>query len=236
MSLAVRSDTTQLMKSIEALKRQQTVARQAQLTALANNCAKGFEAFTPEDTGRLKKAWLEACGEVGADSAVLPSLKPSRRADRIYQRIRGQWINTHIQRVKLETLFNKWYPDGRKLGEFGQRMKRDLAKVVKREGKLKEQYDLWKQADQAPVIMIGRGGGHKYATLRTKVYGGRGAIRDHGERSELLLHNQEPHASIVDSNTGMKSKVARYLKMFGGKQLESKYRTKLAEARKMFEK
>jgi hypothetical protein len=225
------------MKSIEKLKQQQVDARTAHLQKLATACAQGFEQFTPEDTGRLKRAWLEACGEAGAESAVLPTLRPSRRSKYIFERIRGQWIKTHIQRVRLENLFEKWYPDGRKLGDFGQRMKRDLNKIIKREGKLKEQYDKWQQASNAPIILIGESKGHSFATLRTTVYGGRGTITGSGNSSKLKLTNKEPHAFIIDANTGMTEKVAAFIKGFGGKQVAAAaYKKRLAKARDAFEK
>jgi len=232
MALRIRVSAKNWRAAQSEMMRKMPSVRRAAAKTMVNVVQAGFSALTPEDTGRLRRAWLEATGDAGADLKPLPVLRPSRWANRIYERIVGQWVQTHRKRLTLEKKFAFLYPPGAKVGPTGRKMQQDIKRLIKRDNRLKEEVDKFLPVKDGPVIVIGGRGLNPFATVRTAVYGGSGSLNESQSGVILMqLHNKEPHASIVAANTGVTRKVAAYVKAVGGKPMSAAYRKKLQAVR-----
>lgn len=229
MAIKLRASAKNWLASQSSMMRRMPEVRRAAAFKMLNVVQAAFATLTPEDTGRLRRAWLEATGAAGAELRPLPVLRPSLKAGGIYRRIVGQWVKTRQARAALEKKFAFLYPPGAKVGRSGRQMEKDIMRLTAREARMKEEVDKFLPVRDGPVIMIGGRGLNPMATVRTTVYGGTGSMVESQSGVIIMqLHNKEPHASIVAANTGMMRKVTAYTRALGGKPMSAAYRKKLA--------
>jgi len=177
----------------------------------------------PADTHRYKRGWAIAGNQAGAGLHTVPRVRKSRYADKLAARLEQQLADL-LRKVTLADKAAKYWTDvyanryarvnRRDRWERDCRAKKD--KAVKRAAKMQElvdfasqQIDRFKNGDAGELVIWGKStrkdtAKSRYASVRDKVYGGRGTWKTlPGGGTLLELKNLEPHASIVESRTGV---------------------------------
>lgn len=219
--MKLTADTSNLRARTLAMLRNSKTSRRDALRAMADAAGSAYDRISPRDTNRYVRAWLEAAGEAGSSPLMLPTLRPSRRAGYIKERILGQWLEVHRAVIRKDKWLKSMYPPGTKVGPMGRREQVKLEKLRKREARLKQEVDTLASGSEGALLLIGARGKNGFATLRAKVYGGRGFV--HAASGTMYMWNREPHAQIIEAKLRTKAIVARYLKAVGAKMVSSKY-------------
>lgn len=219
-SVKVRADKFSmegLRRKLHAAERAGPAASVEALRVLGRAFGGAVLATSPTDTNRYKRGWAQALNAAGLGPVAVPEITRSRLADELKARLELQLERFEARAEKKKKAAEYWqkvYANRYARAGRKDRWERDCA--ARRDRAAKDAATARKQAERAAeqlrlfdprglVVWGRRGKGGKLtlgevATVRTKVYGGRGVVVGTGSGAYLLLHNLEPHASIVESS------------------------------------
>lgn len=144
------------------------------------------------DTGRYARATAEAGNAAGIGKFLLAPITPSKMAVRMHRILINQVGRWQRRKVAYE--------------RAGRQKEREYKRILKMLRRAREELQKWKDNQGRGVIMIGAfNNSEKLATVRVNfaAYGGSGAVRNFGSKTVVMLHNKEPHASIVEYRFGI---------------------------------
>lgn len=168
------------------------------------------EANAPRDTQRYVGAWMQAVNGTGLDRRNVPMVRRSSRHDAYIKRLTSQRDKYARMAAAIERTLERWY-DAK--GRRRDAWYRKRAAVARRLRKLEERAEeqLRRALAVESFVLIG---GRRLkstvkigkrteritglATVRTEVYGGRGAVLTTAGHVVIRLHNLEPHAALVE--------------------------------------
>jgi hypothetical protein len=171
------------------------------------------------DTGRYMRATAEAgnAARLGLATFPLAPVGPSKMAVRMHRILINQVGLWQRRKVACE-----------KRGEVKSKNYRRIVKMLRRS---REELQKFKDNESAGVLMIGAfNNSDKLATVRVnfQAYGGTGSVRSIGSSTVVMLHNKEPHASIVESRFAITRTAIResaVLKRFAKRKYQEHLRT-----------
>jgi hypothetical protein len=153
----------------------------------------------PVDTGRFKKNLAEAANRAGVGPLVPIKTKRSKFADRLVPRL--------AEEAAYWTLRDNQYQAAGRTDEPYYR------KILKNRNRAELELRRFEQTEDA--IVINAFGGRR-ASVRYKVYIGRGRIRQTQTRTIVEVHNTEAHASIVEKRHKVMASAIAAVKSGGG--------------------
>lgn len=200
------------------------------------------------DTNRYVRGWAIANNEAGLPAVPVPAVQRSKYAD-TYLKILGDQVDAFSYRVaQLERLIeDRFRSTGRPMrgvyyqelyrkleGPRGARMRlerarEELAKAAKRHAMNAPDYlfiGLYNKDGVYTPIKGAKTRGRtarQLATIRTKVYGGAGRAIVNDAQSVFILHNLEPHASILESRWHYAAMAMRMARSLGVSRMSAKY-------------
>lgn len=172
-------------------------------------------SLSPSDTNRYKAGWARAINGAGVGPVSVPAIVESKFAAVLLDRLETQLARFEARAERKEKAAEYWHKvylnryerPGRK-----DRWERDCA--AKRAEAAKQAQQARKQAERAAeqvrnfdprgLVIWGKKSASgrlnlgEVSTVRTRVYGGRGVVVATDGGAYILLHNLEPHASIVE--------------------------------------
>lgn len=209
--MEARIDTSVLRGKLAGLEQRADAAAAAVLLSGADTFVGFMDKFARRDTGRYVRGWIEA----GNDLPIPQRRPPALKASRWEQKIRGA-LESQIDRLvkqinSLHGILDAWYySKGRPLNAWARGKQAEVNRLTRRLERAVGQYREYLGAD-GPVIAfdvfsqgrtkITREGVRKrlrLTTVRTKIYGGEGTLRAGPDGPSVILHNREPHASLVE--------------------------------------
>lgn len=189
----------------------------------------------PRDTRRYVRAWVQAGNQAGLTRRPVPPLQESRWQAQFLDALERQ-IERHVDRINtLQGMLDRWYySKGRPLGSWARRKQREIERRTRYLIKAVEHLRRFQNAS-APVLFfagaeaaqfsgtgIWRDVRRRASTIRDKVYGGRGAVVEEGGEARIVLHNLEPHVTLVERRTRLvgrgRAAVKRYTDAVGKRQ------------------
>lgn len=192
----VRVDSSGLRRKVSAYIGAGKEARTRGIVTMASIVVWRAVADAPKDTRRFVRGWVLAGNAAGLDPMPVPVLQPPRKRDEIYKRLlRQAWFWAMIvRRYEQQARFDAWY----------QKAKRKLDRSL-------EELQKFERTEFGAVIAIGIRNrlGTKLRTVRDKIYGGTGFVVQQRDGAEVVLHNLEPHTSIVEARTHVMANASR---------------------------
>lgn len=176
----------------------------------------GVAAFTrhllersPYDTRRFRRAYAMAANDLGLGPFFVEAVRPSQRAFR-RERLANQVQKWQFIVDRYERSNRTQYKGVKRTGPNEGYLR--ARKIRDRAAKILADFDALDEGARGTALIIGgrkgRGVG-QLASLRTRVYGGRGRWVDAPQGVYAQVHNREPHASIVQRNTRVVSEALR---------------------------
>lgn len=217
---------------------------------LAGEWAEWVSGLSPRDTNRFANGWALAAeaAQLGKGTLVRPLEASSsarywaKRLERLEVRAQRDYLEARARLEYWSTLYNRRYQQtGRKgkweaaarakvkaLGRLLEKREKVLRRAREERAKLSES-----AIDGGAIIIGGKGeydpiAGMKISNLSrviTRVYGGSGAVLGVGDTSRVVLHNLEPHASIVESKTGVMKRARSIVRGASGGLLKGSFRS-----------
>jgi hypothetical protein len=210
---AARMDISRLLRRMKAIKNVRGELEAATLRAVGPLLIQRIAITAPRDTNRFVRGWILAGRDAGITNLPTPIVIDSHRKDQYVQRLAEQWSRARALADRLHAKYDQWYGrSGRRPGAYGGRLQRDILKAEERASRAYEELQLAETVKG--FIFIGQGkavaqgsmrgfnqrhGLGRIATVRVRIYGGRGAIRVQQNSAYLVLHNLEPHATLVEN-------------------------------------
>lgn len=199
------------------MERQRQESRVAGLQALVRPALSRAVMAAPRDTNRYVRAWIQAGNQAGVLEMAVPPVRESRfveqneerlkaqelRYRRQLDRAKGRWIrwqNIVIRRYEaVGRTRGRWYQDAKnKLRKAEQ----DYQQALKVWTRASEELDKLQSHRGQAIVIFGNSKKRSLTiTVRPKVYGGTGRVYSSPDRAVMVLHNREPHASIVESRS-----------------------------------
>lgn len=181
-------------------------ASKAQLRQITTSLMRRIAATAKRDTNRYVRGFLMAGKELGAEVGLIPSVQPSKYAERIRELIQDQ-IATYAERLRVVQEQIDWmYPLGPpkkpRTTQYAEMfvMKQKWEKLLERS--IAEVEKLNKGGDSTLLIGFLHSGqaqkGRKLITVRHKIYGGAGRFVDSHGTVYAVVINKEPHAKILE--------------------------------------
>lgn len=229
----IRVDTRKLRQRIEIAKR----SGDQGATEGARVMAAAFVDFvlttSPQDTNRYVNGWIEAARDVRATQRTPLPIQESRSRNRILAALEGQVRRLDKKAEQLETVLDRWYYTKGRTGPWLRKKEAELRRLHKRRERAAEELAKFIGAEGAIAIdLYGRKGAktQRLTTVRTKVYGGVGAIIHAGGARVVRLHNLEPHATFVERRTRVVARAVAVLRSAGLRRAGTAYLRKQAAA------
>jgi hypothetical protein len=244
--VAVRVDVNvkRFQDRMEGMKRRGYIAREAYVLALGAIFVQHVVKFSPRDTHRYVRGWMEAAQGAKLKVGAIPALKPSRHIEGLRKLAEHQLRLTREQ-IQLEELKLAWYEkasaDGKirpKIGYY-HKLVNKIYEAKTRADRAKEELDKALSSYEAIGMMRGSGaalngyernlkGTALNLTFRTKVYGGVGRLIRGSTKVALALHNREPHCRVVERYRKPVGKANAALRAAGVEKLKPVYVMELA--------
>lgn len=217
-------------------------AREAFVLALASDFATEVIKATPKDTNRLARGWAGAASALGLSVGNVPPIQASRHREKLMVVLVDQ---VEKLRKRLGWLLQRedwWYtsqPNRKKQGYY-HKLQREIQKAETRLKKAVDDLEVYAGTEASIVMMRGSGaalngyqrqldGKKLNATIREKVYGGRGRIIRGNTTTGVVMSNMEPHVRVVEKFKGPVARAKRILYAGKLKPLRRKYVKMIAE-------
>lgn len=161
--------------------------RRARVLAVKTSAASFVRAVTAlahADTGRWRRAWIDAGNTAGVTSMALPPLRESQFA----RKFKGV-LRRSIRR-------NRFF-----LNQAARRGEGEKPWMFRARAQIERDTRLLAQLQPGAIAMNLFGGGREPRIIQ-RVYGGTGAIYSSTDSVVIVLRSLEPHAAIVESRFG----------------------------------
>lgn len=197
------------------------------------------------DTQRYVRGWAMANNMAGLPRVPVPNVRPSKYAE-TYLKILGDQVDAFAGRVaKYEYLIESRFRRvnrpmrGRYYNELNSALNRAYTRLERAREELKNAarkhsinipdylfiglYN--KDGQYRPMIGKNTRGrtARQLATIRTKVYGGTGRAVINDYQSVFVLHNREPHVTLLEARYHYVASAARMARVLGVKKMATKY-------------
>lgn len=200
----MKVDTRGLTRKIAAMRAASPEALEAVDRKVADTVMSEVILDSPKDTNRYVRGMAMAANDAGLGPFTVPPIKAGRFAAEA--------------KVRLERQVRKWEWIVRQYETKGRTKDKFYKKAVKTLGRAKEELAKW---NPRAIIIFGGKGRLLEVTVRDKVYGGTGVKLVLNGIVRFVMHNKEPHASIVESRSrvlkGAMAKARRFGLRLGGR-------------------
>jgi len=234
------------------LRRARTQAPRRTSSERTSAAAVGAHAFgvfiqraSRRDTNRFVRGWAIANNLTGLPSLPVPNVVPSRHAA-TYLKILGDQVDAFSAMVgKYEYLIESRFRRvnrpmrGKYYNELSSALTRAYTRLERAREELRSAarkhslnipdylfiglYN--KDGQYRPMIGKNTRGrtARQLATIRTKVYGGTGRAVINDYQSVFVLHNREPHVTLLEARYHYVASAARMARVLGVKKMATKY-------------
>jgi hypothetical protein len=240
MPVSVTVDYSAFRARMAAMRKRGNSAREAFLLAVGISFVQAVVKFSPRDTHRYVRGWMQAARGAGIRTDQLPAIVQSKKRDKIIEALTRQVSLTRAAEGRLRATMELWYVQAnRPRRGYYHTLQRKIEKAAERSARAEEELKKFLQATGAVVMMRGSGaalngyqrqlsGDAINLTVRDKVYGGRGRLTSGSTTSGLMLHNLEPHSRVVEKYRGVVRRARAALGAAGLQQLKGEYVGRLA--------
>jgi len=226
--------------------RQKTpTAREAFVLAMAASFATEVIKATPKDTNRLARGWVEAAKGLGLEVGLVPPIVASKHREKLIVVLTKQLEKLERELAYLLQREHWWYtsqPQRKKTGYYNK-LQNQIRKQEERVKKAVDDLQVYLGTEASIVMMRGSGaalngyqrnldGKKLNATIREKIYGGRGKIIRGATTTGVVLSNLEPHARAVEKYKGPVARAKRVLGAGKVKTLKRGYVKMIADGAK----
>lgn len=216
MARQVTIDDAQLKARVRVLKDRFGEAMLTAAEEVNALIAVRVEETAPRDTNRFVRGWLLACADVGPIPAFIPALTKSARHEQYLKFLEREYKRVIRLLRGLQNTLNLFYyskPNrNRNTGAF-RAMKAKERKLQKWADRLIEEY-FKLEGDPTALLFDAERGKRNYSTVRVGVFGGRGRIVPESDRWVVVLHNLEPHTTIVEQRYDIIRRAMREVKSY----------------------
>lgn len=231
-------DVSGMMERLRGMDLREPAARLTAVTDVMRPVMGEILAGTPVDTGRLRRGYAMAANAAGLGPAMVNIIKPTKYGHLAVGALFRQIGHFERQVKTLEQI-----AAGGKSGRGGwyqrefispQQARSRIGAARRRLVRAKE--ELAKHHNRAITIgAMARAGGNTgnrlATTVREKIYGGSGRLIHTDTFTGFQIHNLEPHATIIEHNTGSVKEALTKAKAFRIRRVGRKYLAQL-EGRK----
>jgi hypothetical protein len=238
--LFVTVDYKAFAARMKRLRKNGASAREAYIVAVATSFLQNVVKFSPRDTNRYVRGWLEAGRGIGLSTSELPAIVNSKNRDKIVEAMVQQVGLLRRKEAKLMGVRKLWYEDSnRPRRGYFHTLNRNIEKATARAERAEEELRRFLAATGAVVMMRTTGaalngyqrmlsGDAVNLTVRDKVYGGRGRIIRGNFVTGVGLHNLEPHCRVVEKYRRPAGRARVALAQAGLQKLKPVYVKRLA--------
>jgi hypothetical protein len=243
--ITAQLDYTEFVRRANALRTEEARAREEAARDGTSAAMRHVFSHARRDTRRFVRGWSMANNMAGLPSLPVPAVKESNYADK-YLEILGDQIDTFSARAaRLDMLIESRFRRtgrpmrGRYYNELGGDLQRTLVRLEKAREQLREaarRHEL-NIPDYLFVGVFNYRGQYvsmkgaktkgktarQLATIRTKVYGGYGRRYHSEEGTYYVLHNLEPHTTLVERRDRVVAEAMVIAKMMGVRRINETY-------------
>lgn len=238
MRPTVSVDSSGLRARVEQAIARSPRAREDATMTMVEFVGEYLQQYWPRDTNRSWNGFAQALRDVGLTRFTDEPLRESRARERIVAALTGQVATNEYLLNRVQGRIDAWYiRPGRKRDRHYHRLTREArrhTKDLERARTALEQYLGNNHAiliDDAGILIAQpgqRGQRRRVSTVRYRVYGGSGAVRDQGGVYVVELRNHEPQTRFVERKrrilaaagghvrtAGLRAVAAQYLRQTG---------------------
>lgn len=213
--LSLRANSAGLQKRNERMLHRRQAAREVGIRALVQPALHQVVRDAPRDTRRYVTGWIQAGNGAGVSTYPLLPIRTSRFAEQFEERLKdqaqklGYLVGNAERRVKrMRGILFNWYEKWGRKDASARKFRAEVRKAEAAYQKLeqsyrraKEEYAAYVKSRGEAVVIFGGKGRTLKITTRPKVYGGFGRVYSDADKTVMVLHNKEAHASIVESRS-----------------------------------
>jgi hypothetical protein len=220
--LTCRFNTRKLEDKLRKAAQASPAARRQALIILGHEVVADVLRRAPRDTNRFVNGWAHAGNAAGVGPFPIRPIEKAAKRDEILKKLTAQfdrWDRLVRFRYESKGRDDKWARQARRRRDAAFEQLRRFAEA----GDTAIAFDLYDWQSRKTKRAL--------TTIRHKVYGGTGHIvAVGGNRSYLVLHNQEPHTTIVERRVRVMSSAIGKFKGIGFHKATQGYISKVAEA------
>jgi chromosome segregation ATPase len=239
--IRAKMDSSGFLRRVARIRRAQPDAEHAAVRALAGQVVEDIMDMAPRDTNRYARGWALAAKAAGVGSVTVPNIEPSKRNEWLVDRLDlqvAQWdarlAKAQERHAQMERTYHDRYTSIGRYDKWERDMRQKVTAAAKRVEKTKALRDRATEAleaikaDPHALVIWGKRSKNDLAkgqisTVRTKLYGGTGKVERIGDRTIVVLHNLEPHASIVETNKRVVARALARARGTGIRKMGRKY-------------
>lgn len=213
----IKVDGAELHRRLDHLRRNMGLVITTAIEEINVLIAVRIEETSPRDTNRFVRGWLLACADVGPIPAAIPGVQASARHQQYLAYLEKEANRVGRMLKSAQAKMEWWYlskPDRNRNRPAFHELSRAITQLSKWHNRLIEEY-VKLDGDPTGLLMDKERGQRNYSTVRVGIYGGRGIISEQSDRVTVVLHNREPHATIVEKRYGILARAMREVKRLG---------------------
>ena len=240
-------DYSEFTRRAKALQTQEVYAREQAARDGTSAAMRHIFSHARRDTRRFVRGWAMANNMAGLPALPVENVKVSNYADK-YLQILGDQVDTFAARAaRLEYLIESRFRRtgramrGRYYNELSGELTRTLVRLEKARGELKEAARRHElnipdylfmgvfnyRGQYVPMKGTKTKGktARQLASVRVKVYGGWGRRYHSLEGTYYVLHNREPHTTLVERRDRVVAEAMVIAKMMGVRRVNELYQS-----------
>lgn len=243
--ITAQLDYTEFVRRANALRTEEVRAREDAARDGTSAAMRYIFSHARRDTRRFVRGWSMANNMAGLPSLPVENVKVSNYADK-YLQILGDQVDTYAARIgQLEYLIESRFRrtgramTGRYYQELSTKLTREYVRLERARQELRDaarRHELnipdylfmgvFNYRGQYVAMKGTKTKGktaRQLATIRTKVYGGRGKRYHSEEGTYYVLHNLEPHTTLVERRDHVVAEAMVIAKMMGVRRINETY-------------
>lgn len=222
-------DATKLYQKVRTYEQRSPGARLEAAREVMAPLMAEIVALTPIDTGRLAAGYAQAANAAGLGPIAVPPIQPSKRAEEAERKLEEQI--KYFQKVveQLDRIIAAGGGQFQGKGIDRSTATRRRATAQRRVQRAQKQLEKWLGSNDRGIVIGlffaagGTTGNQVATTVREDVKGGTGSAVVTQFFSGYRIHNLEPHATLVERNTGTVKAALNGAKAFRIKRVGRKY-------------
>lgn len=248
--ISIKVNVANFQRRMDGMKARGFLAREAYVLAMGSVFVNNVLKFSPVDTHRYVRGWMQAAQGAHLKVGELPQITPTRRKHAIQEILSRQMKYTREQQ-RLEEFKLAAYEQADREGKqrprigYYHKLVDRIHTAQERAERARQELYKWVGSDSAIAMMRGSGaalngydrnikGTALNLTVREKVYGGRGRMVRGSSRAGLVLHNLEPHCKVVERWSKPVARGKAALNVAGLKKMKPEYVGQLVKNTKGF--
>ena len=233
MGLSV--DASRWRGRIDAVTRALPAAARDAAVAGGRAFVEWMDMYARRDTNRYVRGWQTAFNDIGVGEPVRVSRVVNSRKNDVYLAV----LEKEEARARRELLFRQERLKkrlGYTKGKVGRSERREMAIIKKLDTRITRIDEEIQKAQGATGLLFFDmyRGKRSFSTVRTRVYGGRGAVDVTDGRAVLVLRNLEPHAAILEKRYGFVRAAADGARGQGLRRASNAHARRIARADPLF--